>query len=329
MYAHPYHPVPLQGYTFLVTGAAGFIGSNLVGYLLHHGAKRVIALDNLSNGHFSNIEPYLSDPRFEWQEGDILDMPTCQRCCAQADYVLHQAALGSVPRSIKDPVATNQANVTGFLNMLTAAKDAGVKRFVYASSSSVYGDHPQLPKREEAIGNALSPYAVSKRVNELYAQVFFHTYGFPSVGLRYFNVFGPKQSPEGAYAAVIPLFAKAMIQGHSPQINGDGLQTRDFTYVENVIQANIKALFAEHPEAVGQVYNIGTHGRISLLDLVEALNEALGTQIAPQFREPRAGDIRDSFANIDKARALLGYEPRYTFIEGLRLTASWYQSLFA
>ena len=329
MFENIYHPEnALENAHILVTGGAGFIGSNLIGYLLKHGVKKVTVLDNLSNGYHKNIEQYQSDDRFRFVEGDILDYDLCLSLCKEVDYVSHQAALGSVPRSVRNPRATNEANVTGFLNMLYAAKESGVKRMVYASSSAVYGDHPQLPKVEPDIGNALSPYAVSKRVDELYSQVFHHAYGFDSIGLRYFNVFGPNQSPEGPYAAVIPLFAKAMLQGGSPWVNGDGGQTRDFTFIENVLQVNIKALFADNPKASGQVFNSGTHGRVSLLELIDVLNEILGTDIKPRFREPREGDIRDSFANIDKAKKLLGYKPLFSFKDGLELTIDWYKQLF-
>lgn len=329
MFDNIYHPEgALAKAHILVTGGAGFIGSNIVGYLLKNGVKKVTVLDNLSNGYYKNIQPFEQDSRFRFVEGDILDYDLCLSLCKEADYVTHQAALGSVPRSIKNPIATNEANVTGFLNMLYAAKEGNVKRMVYASSSSVYGDHPQLPKKEAEIGNALSPYAVSKHINELYSQVFHHAYGFDSIGLRYFNVFGPNQSPEGPYAAVIPLFAQAMINGESPWVNGDGGQTRDFTFVENVIQINMKALFTTHPDAPGKVYNSGTHGRISLMELIDALNEILGTDIPPKFREPRSGDIRDSFANIDRAKELLGYNPLFSFRDGLKLTIDWYKKLF-
>ncbi len=330
MYEHAYHPESsLSEAHVLVTGGAGFIGSNLAGYLLAHGVGQVTVLDNLSNGYYHNLQPFENKSNFKWVEGDILDYELCLKLCKEADYVLHQAALGSVPRSINNPLATNAANVSGFLNMLQAAKEAGVKRMVYASSSSVYGDHPKLPKTEPEIGEALSPYAVSKRINELYAKVFYKNYGFETVGLRYFNVFGPNQSPEGPYAAVIPLFAKAMINGESPWVNGDGGQTRDFTFIENVIQANIKALFSqEEGAATGSAYNVGTHGRVSVLELIEALNNLLGTKIDPQFRDPRPGDVRDSFANIDSAKALMGYDPLFSFEQGLALTIDWYKQLF-
>ena len=329
MYNIPYHSQSLEKISFLITGGGGFIGSNIVEYLLKYGAKKVRVLDNLSNGSRSrNVQPFKKFSNFEFIEGDITDLSACLTACEGIDYVLHQAAIGSVPRSIEFPLRTHHSNATGFLNILEAAKNKGVKRLVFASSSSVYGDSQELPKREDNIGNPISPYAVSKLTNELYAHVFHLCYGLELVGLRYFNVFGPRQDPYGAYAAVIPLFAKAMIQGKSPEINGDGLQTRDFTFVENVVQANIKAIFSEHPLAVNHILNIGANSTISLLDLVNTLNDLLGTSIEPQHRAPRAGDIRDSFADISKAQELLGYEPHFDLKKGLALTLDWYKLLF-
>ena len=329
MYNTPYHTQDLSNSSFLITGGAGFIGSNLVEYLLKYNAKHVRVLDNLSNGSRSrNIQPFSHDKRFEFIEGDITDLSACITACEGMDYVLHQAAIGSVPRSIEFPLRTHHSNATGFLNMLEASKSANIKRFVYASSSSVYGDSEQLPKVEENIGNPISPYAVSKLTNELYSHVFHLCYGMELVGLRYFNVFGPRQDPYGAYAAVIPLFAKAMIKGQQPYINGDGSQTRDFTFVENVVQANIKALFSTHPESVNQIVNVGANSRISLIELVDTLNELLGTDIAPIFRAPRAGDIPHSFANVSRAQELFGYEPKFDLKQGLSLTLGWYKKLF-
>lgn len=329
MYEIKYHPKDISELSFLVTGGGGFIGSNLVEYLLKFGAKHVRVLDNLSNGSRSqNIQPFKNYENYEFIEGDITDLSVCLKSCEGIDYVLHQAAIGSVPRSIEFPLRTHHSNATGFLNMLEAAKSKGVKRMVFASSSSVYGDSKQLPKVEENIGNPISPYAVSKLTNELYAHVFHLCYGLELVGLRYFNVFGPRQDPYGAYAAVIPLFAKSMIQGEQPILNGDGTQTRDFTFVENVVQANIKAIFSNHPLAVNHVLNVGVHSRISLLELVETLNELLETNISGKHRPPRDGDIQDSFANIDKAKELLNYDPQFSFKQGLQLTLGWYKELF-
>ena len=256
MYETPFHNTDLSKHSFLVTGGCGFIGSNIVEYLLKYKAGKVVVLDNISTGFKKNIEPFLGKPNFSFIEGDIINLETCKSACRGIDFVNHQAALGSVPRSVKDPVATHAVNATGFLNMLVAAKDAGVKRVVYASSSSVYGDHPVLPKVEEETGNPLSPYAVTKKTNELYARVFGSTYKMEIIGLRYFNVFGPNQSPEGAYAAVIPLFMQAVINKTAPYIDGDGEQTRDFTFVENAVQANIRSFFAENKEALNKVYNV-------------------------------------------------------------------------
>jgi UDP-N-acetylglucosamine 4-epimerase len=329
MYEIKYHPEEISGLSFLVTGGGGFIGSNIVEYLLKFGAKHVRVLDNLSNGSRSrNIQPFKKFDNYKFIEGDITDLSACLKACEGIDYVLHQAAIGSVPRSIEFPLRTHHSNATGFLNMLEAAKANGVKRMVYASSSSVYGDSMQLPKVEENIGNPISPYAVSKLTNELYAHVFHLCYGLELIGLRYFNVFGPRQDPYGAYAAVIPLFAKAMIQGEQPVLNGDGSQTRDFTFVENVVQANIKSVFSEHPLAVNHVLNVGTHSRVSLLELVDTLNELLGTNEVASHRPPRGGDIQDSFANIDKAQELLNYDPKFDLKEGLQCTLGWYKELF-
>lgn len=279
MYEINYHNKDISNTTFLVTGGAGFIGSNLVEYLLKFKAGKVRVLDNLSNGYYKNLEPFLSNASFEYIEGDMLDVETCISACKGVNIVFHQAALGSVPRSIKFPLATNAANVTGYLNMLTAAKDAGVERFVYASSSSVYGDSQLMPKKEDTIGNALSPYAVTKRINELYAKVYGEVYSMKTVGLRYFNVFGPRQNPKNPYAAVIPLFVYSLLDGKAPMIHGDGEQTRDFTFVENAVQANIRAAFTDHPEAFNKVYNAAVGGRISLNELYNYLQQVSGINI--------------------------------------------------
>jgi UDP-N-acetylglucosamine 4-epimerase len=325
MFEANYHHCDISTKTFLVTGGAGFIGSNLVEYLLKYKAGKVKVLDNLSNGYYKNIEPFLSNPAFEFIKGDLLEEATCLKACEGVNIVFHQAALGSVPRSIKFPVATNAANVTGFLNILTAAKDAGVERFVYASSSSVYGDSPLMPKTEAIIGNALSPYAVTKRVNELYANVFHDVYGIKTIGLRYFNIFGPRQNPKNPYAAVIPLFVYALLDGKAPLINGDGNQTRDFTFVENAVQANICAAFTEHKEAFGKVYNAAVGGRISLNELYGYLQDISGIKIPAVYVEPRAGDIRDSHADISLAKKLLGYDPKFEVKEGLEILFKWYK----
>jgi len=319
MYEQKYHTADLSKYRFLVTGGAGFIGSNLVEYLLKNGAGKVRVLDNFSTGFHQNIEEFKNNPSFELIEGDIRDLETCKNAIVGIDYVSHQAALGSVPRSINDPITTNEVNITGFLNMLCAAKDNGsIKRFVYAASSSTYGDSKTLPKVEEKIGKPLSPYAVTKFVNELYADVFSKTYGMDIVGLRYFNVFGPKQSAYGAYAAVIPLFIKAVKEGRPAFINGDGEQTRDFTFVENAIQANMKAIFADIDRSeTNTVYNVAFGQRISLNELWRLINEIANKNIAAQYRETRQGDIRDSLADISKAIHKLNYNPSITVKMGL------------
>ena len=320
MFETKYHPKDLSDYTFLVTGGAGFIGSNLVGYLLKYGAKKVRVLDNLDTGSLQNIADFQDHPAFEFMEGDIRDLVTCKNAMQGIDYVSHQAALGSVPRSINDPITSNDVNVSGFLNMLVAQKDSdSVKRLVYAASSSTYGDSKSLPKEEDIIGKPLSPYAVTKLVNELYADVFYKTYGTQTIGLRYFNVFGPKQSPNGAYAAVIPLFMQALVDGEAPTMNGDGEQTRDFTYVENAVQANVRALFAAD-EAVNEVFNIAFGERISLNTLWSSLREISGKNIEALYGPPRRGDVRDSLANIDKAKKLMGYDPLFSVQQGMKIT---------
>lgn len=320
MLNNKYHTANLSNYNFLITGGAGFIGANLVEYLLHFGAKKVRVLDNLATGFRENIKDFENLPNFEFMEGDIRDLQTCKKAMEGMDFVSHQAALGSVPRSINDPITSNEVNVSGFLNMLVAQKESkSVKRMIYAASSSTYGDSTQLPKIEDNIGKPLSPYAVTKLVNELYADVFYKTYKTETIGLRYFNVFGPKQSPTGAYAAVIPLFMQALKDKKSPTINGDGGQTRDFTYVENAVQANIKAFFADE-QAVNQVFNVAYGHRISLNELWENLKQISGENIEAVYGPPRAGDVRDSLADISKAEKLMDYKPQFSVYDGLKLT---------
>ena len=323
-----YHYGDLSNYSFLITGGAGFIGSNLVEYLLTHHAKKVVVLDNLETGSLNNIQPFFNHPSFAFIEGDITDPDTCVEASLHADIILHQAALGSVPRSINDPIATNKTNIDGFLNMLMAARENKVRRFVYAASSSTYGDSIMLPKKEEIIGKPLSPYAVTKYVNELYADVFSRTYGIETIGLRYFNVFGPKQNPEGAYAAVIPKFIMAFLRGESPVIEGDGNQTRDFTYIENVIQANIKAATTHNQESINQVYNVAVGERTTIMALFQLLKGFSQTNLAPHFIGSRTGDVRDSLADISKASRLLGYEPDIRFTEGLSNTYNWFKAKY-
>jgi len=320
LYTNNYHKDDLSNYSFLVTGGAGFIGSNLVTYLLKFGAKKVRVLDNLATGSKENLASFKDHPAFEFVKGDIRDLATCKKAMEGIDYVSHQAALGSVPRSINDPITSNDVNVSGFLNMLVAQKESeSVKRLVYAASSSTYGDSKTLPKKEENIGKPISPYAVTKLVNEIYADVFFKTYGTPTIGLRYFNVFGPNQSPTGAYAAVLPLFMQALKDEKAPTIHGDGEQTRDFTFVENAVQANVRAFFATD-EAVNEVFNVAYGEQISLNVLWEELKTLSGKNINPIYGPTRKGDVRDSLANIDKARNLLGYNPLFSVADGLKVT---------
>lgn len=321
-----YHSKDLSQFSFLVTGGAGFIGSNIVKYLVQHNACKIRIADNLSNGYKYNIEEFLQLPNVEFFEVDLTDFDVCKKMVEGIDFVSHQAALGSVPRSIANPIATHNANVNAFMNLMVVAKDAGVKRFVYASSSSVYGDSKVLPKVEDKIGNALSPYAVSKRVDELYAEVFYKTYNFSTIGLRYFNIYGPNQSPEGAYAAAIPLFMKALLRNQSPTIFGDGLQTRDFTFVENAVQANIRAMLCDDASAYGHFFNIACGERTSILDMFNILKKHAGASVEPTFKEERKGDVRDSLADISKAKNLLGYEPKVFFDEGLKITLEWFKN---
>lgn len=318
MYETKFHTTDISKMHFLITGGAGFIGSNLVEYLLKYNAGKVRVLDNLSTGYIENLESYWNHPSFEFIEGDIRDLETCRKVMRGMHYVSHQAALGSVPRSIDDPILTNEVNISGFLNILTAAKDTPkVRRMVYAASSSTYGDYPGLPKVEDKIGRPLSPYAVTKAVNEIYADVFSRVYGYHTIGLRYFNVFGPRQSPNGAYAAVIPLFIKHLHENSSPVINGDGTQSRDFTFVENVVQANILAML--HSEAMdsSEVFNVACGSSISLNDLWQILLDISGKNIKPTYGNNRVGDIKDSLACINKIETFLGYSPHVNLKEGL------------
>ena len=313
----------------LITGGAGFIGSNLCEYFLNKGYK-VVCLDNFATGHRHNLKNFINHPECTLVEGDIRNATVCATAVKGVDYVLHQAALGSVPRSIKDPSTTNEVNVSGFLNMLTAAKEEKVKRFVYAASSSTYGDSEALPKVEDVIGKPLSPYAITKYVNELYAEIFSKTYGIETIGLRYFNVFGPKQDPNGAYAAVIPKFVMQLMQLESPKINGDGNYSRDFTYIENVIQMNELAMLTKNPSAINTVYNVAFGDRNTLNDLVGYLKQFLTeydqrvAAVEVEYGPNRAGDIPHSLASINKAKTLLGYDPKYSMQEGLKAAVDWY-----
>jgi len=322
-----HHSVEISDKSFLVTGGAGFIGSNIVQYLIENGAKHVRVLDNLSTGFYKNIEPFEKEKAFEFINGDIRSLKECLSSCKGIDLVTHQAALGSVPRSIEDPITSNDVNVSGFLNILKAASENKIERVVYAASSSTYGDSKKLPKKEEEIGKPLSPYAVTKYVNELYADVFYRIYGLNSIGLRYFNVFGPKQDPNGAYSAVIPLFIKAFLNGQPPTINGDGNQTRDFTFVENAIQANINALLTKNTNALNQVYNVAYHERHTLNSLVELIKElTLSENVKPIYGPERNGDIIDSYADIDKAKKFLNYHPEFDLKDGIILTIDWFKN---
>lgn len=313
----------------LITGGAGFIGSNLCEHFLSKGFQ-VTCLDNFATGHRHNIEPFFQNKNFKLIEGDIRDLATCHQAVKEVDYVLHQAALGSVPRSINDPITTNDVNVSGFLNMLVAARDAKVKRFVYAASSSTYGDSEALPKVEDVIGKPLSPYAITKYVNELYAEIFSRTYGLETIGLRYFNVFGRRQDPNGAYAAVIPKFVMQLMDEESPVINGDGLFSRDFTYIDNVVQMNELAMLTENPNAINTVYNTAYGDRTTLNQMVTLLKAYLAefnSKIASVeiiYGPNRAGDIPHSLASIEKAKQLLQYNPKFSFSDGLKEAVDWY-----
>lgn len=324
MYDTPYHTTDLTTQTILVTGAAGFIGSHISQYLLKYGAK-VVAFDSLITGLQSNIDLFKDHPNYTFIKGDLTNFDDCKNAMSNVNAVCHQAALGSVPRSLKFPKATHESNVTGFLNILEAAKFHKIKRVVYASSSSVYGDSQELPKVEGKIGKPLSPYAVSKYSDELYANVYNSAYDMELIGLRYFNVFGPRQNPEGEYAAVIPLFMKRLLSEQSPYINGDGEQTRDFTFVENAVQANIRGLFTTNPKAFGEAYNVAFGSRVSLNHMVDRLKELIQTEVDAIHREPREGDIKDSLADVSKAKELMGYNPLFNIDKGLEITLEWFK----
>lgn len=323
-----FHSKDISNNSFLVTGGAGFIGGHIAEYLLRNGAKRVRVLDNMSNGFERNLAPLKDYSAFEFMEGDIRNADICRKACEGIGYISHQAALGSVPRSIKEPLYFNEVNVGGFANMLKAAIDQKVKQFVYASSSSVYGDEPTLPKVEDKIGNCLSPYAATKKTNELYAQVYADVYGINVIGLRYFNIFGPRQDPDGAYAAVIPLFVKGIINRTPVYINGDGEQTRDFTFVDNAVQVNIKGMLTDNKEAFNKVYNVAVGENFSVNYLYNICREQLGSDWEATYREPRAGDIRNSLADISLAEKLLGYKPTKKFEDGLIETIGYFKQMY-
>jgi UDP-N-acetylglucosamine 4-epimerase len=324
-----FHTKDISQHNFLVTGGAGFIGSHIVAYLLKNGANKVRVLDNFSNGFQQNLEDFRQSPAFELVEGDIRNAEVCNGACRDIHYVSHQAALGSVPRSINEPVYFNEVNVGGFVNMLKAAADNGVRQFVYASSSSVYGDEPTLPKVESRVGNCLSPYAATKKANELYAQVFADVYGIKIMGFRYFNIFGPGQDPDGAYAAVIPLFVKAIINKTPVFINGDGEQTRDFTFVDNAVQVNIRGMLIDNPAAQKQVFNVATGENFSVNYLYAACQKQLHSDFEASYRAPRQGDIRNSLADISLARELLGYQPATNFEDGLVKTIEFFKNRYS
>lgn len=328
MYDIKYHKEDLSNHSFLITGGAGFIGSNIVEYLLKYDAKLVRVLDNLSNGYYDNIKEYIGRTNFEFIEGDIRDFETCKNALIGIDYVSHQAALGSVPRSIKDPITSNSVNIDGFLNILTAVKDTpSVKKMVYAASSSTYGDSKLLPKVEGNEGKPLSPYAVTKLVNELYADVFSKVYGFHSIGLRYFNVFGPKQNPDNPYAAVIPIFCKSFIQNTPPTIFGDGNTSRDFTFVENAVQANILALLSK-PLEKHEVFNVACGDQTSLNEMIMYLKEISGKNLDVIYADERTGDVKHSKASIEKLSGMFGYKPTYNFKQGINLVYDWYKKIY-
>jgi UDP-N-acetylglucosamine 4-epimerase len=329
LYNTPYHVIDLSKYSFLITGGAGFIGSNLVEYLLRYNAGHVRVLDNLSNGYIENIKDFIKLPSFEFVEGDIRDLETCRKAVEGMDYVSHQAALGSVPRSIADPITSNEVNISGFLNILTAAKESRtLKQMVYAASSSTYGDNQTLPKVEGKEGNPLSPYAVTKLVNELYADVFSRVYNFNTIGLRYFNVFGPKQNPNNPYAAVIPLFCKHFIDGTEPTIYGDGETSRDFTFVENAVQANIRILLNENIKK-HDVFNVALGDQITLNNLIKLLQDESCKNIKGLYTSERLGDVRHSKASIEKISEFCGYDPKINFENGLKILYEYYTKKYA
>lgn len=324
-----FHNKDISNSNFLITGGAGFIGSHIAAYLLQNGAATVRVLDNLANGFQTNLDVLRQYAGFEFMEGDIRNEAICQQACEGIHFVSHQAALGSVPRSIKEPVYFNEVNVGGFVNMLKAAADNKVQQFVYASSSSVYGDEPTLPKQEDRVGNCLSPYAATKKTNELYAQIFADVYGLNVMGFRYFNIFGPRQDPDGAYAAVIPLFVKGILKRTPVYINGDGEQTRDFTFVDNAVQINIKGMLTDNKEALKKVFNVAVGENFSVNDLFNACQQQLGSDWTPTYREARAGDIRNSLADISLAKNLLGYQPTKNFKEGLSETIEFFKQAYS
>jgi UDP-N-acetylglucosamine 4-epimerase len=324
-----FHSTDISNSSFLVTGGAGFIGGHIAEYLLKNGAAKVRVLDNMVNGFESNLDVLKSFPAFEMMEGDIRNAEVCATACKGIDYVSHQAALGSVPRSIKEPIYFNEVNVGGFVNILKAAVDNNVKQIVYASSSSVYGDEPTLPKQENRVGNCLSPYAATKKTNELYAQIFADVYGLKIMGFRYFNIFGPRQDPDGPYAAVIPLFVKGILKQTPVYINGDGEQTRDFTFVENAVQINIKGMLSTNKAALKQVYNVAVGERFTVNDLYNTCKKELNSNWEAAYRAPREGDIRDSLADIGLAQTLLGYQPTKKFEVGLIETIQYFKKQYS
>lgn len=329
MNENKFHTKDISSSSFLVTGGAGFIGGHIAEYLLVNGARKVRVLDNMVNGFDKNLDVLRKYDAFEFIEGDIRNAEICARACEGIDYVSHQAALGSVPRSMKEPGYFSEVNITGFVNICKAAVDQKVKQLVYASSSSVYGDEQTLPKKEEKIGNALSPYAVTKRTNELYANVFANAYGLKIMGFRYFNIFGPRQDPDGPYAAVIPLFVKGIMNRTPVYINGDGEQTRDFTFVDNAVQVNIKGMLTDNQDAFNKAYNVAVGERFSVNDLFNACKQYLASDFEATYREPRAGDIRDSLADISLAKNLLGYAPTKRFEDGLKETIEFFRQLYS